>query len=335
MLFEQGRYLEFGARLASSDVAGVGGVLSPGESTGNIAETFGTVSFAFKDDIYDTLSYAIVYDQPFGADVTYPASTHFASGTSAELNTYSLTDVLQYNFQKNFSVFGGLRAEALDASAAVPFVGAPLGYTIETNRDFGIGYLVGAAFEKPELALRVALTYNSGVDHDLNTAEVLNGVASNTVTAIDTPQSVNLEFQSGINAKALAFGSVRWVEWSEFEISPPAFSAETGGPLAFYADDRVTINLGLGRRINEIWSVFGSVGYERSTDSLTGNLTPTDGYTSLTVGASYSKGNMKITGAVSYRDIGDANSTAGGAAPASVFADSSAIGAGVKVGFSF
>ncbi len=316
VLFEEGRYFEFSGSFGSPDVSGVLGV-----SSGDIADSFFNLGAAYKADLNETISYAIIYDQPYGAGVTYPAGTGYLfAGSNAELKSHALTGILQYNLGNGGSVYGGLRAQTLQAEAVV----TPFGYSVDGERDLAFGYLVGAAYEKPEIALRVALTYNSEIDHDLDTTE--NGAPS-TPTAITTPQSVNLEFQSGIAEDTLVFGSVRWVEWTVFNISPANFPAN---PLVFYADDRTTYTLGLGRRLNETWSVLGSVSYEENTGSATGNLGPTDGFTSVSLGAIYTKDNMKITGGVRYVDIGDATTTV-----AADFSGNSAIAAGLKVGWSF
>ena len=55
------------------------------------------------------------------------------------------------------------------------------------------------------------------------------------------------------------------------------------------------------------------------------------GFTSIGVGATYTKDNMKISGGLRYAMIGDATTTTVG----SSFNDNTAIGAGIKVGFSF
>lgn len=333
VIFEKGRYLELGAVYASPSVSGTGGFLTPGAPSGNITENYWGISAAFKDDINDNLSYAIIFDQPFGADITYPTSPYFFNGTSASLDTNTLTGVLRYKFDNNFSVYGGARVQAMDAEANIPFAS---GYNVSADRDVGFGYLVGAAYEKPELALRVALTYNSEIKHDLDTAEQFNpGPGGSTVTSIDTPQSVNLEFQTGLNPRTLLFGSVRWTEWSDFQIAPPVFTAGVGTPLVSYDDDRWTYSLGLGRKINDQWSVFGALAYERSTGSPTGNLSPTDGFTRYTVGASRTKGNMKITGAISYIDIGGATTRLQGVTGAGNFSGNDGFGVGVKVGLNF
>ncbi len=333
VLFEEGRYLEFTFSGASPSVSGVditGGATTGGFS-GDIAESYLNFGAAYKADLNDTWSYAIIYDQPYGADVLYPAAAYFATGSSAELNSHALTGILQYNMPNNVSLYGGIRAQTLEAEANVPFLA---GYSATGEQDFKFGYLVGIAYEKPEIALRVALTYLSAITHDLTTTESFS--ATPTITEIETPQAVNLEFQSGIAEDTLLFGSVRWADWTEFNIAPPAFQG-TFGPtasLVSFRDDRTTFTLGLGRRLNETWSVAGSVAYEENTGSLTGNLGPTDGFLRVGLGATYTKDNMKITGGVTYIDIGNAT-TALGAGTGGSFTGNHAMAAGVKVGWSF
>ena len=57
-------------------------------------------------------------------------------------------------------------------------------------------------------------------------------------TPIDPPQSVNLDFQTGIAKDTLLFGQIRWVDWSNTPIDiPPAVDP---APLLSYADDRIS-----------------------------------------------------------------------------------------------
>lgn len=318
VLFEEGRYFEFGASFGDPDVSGT----FLGAGSGDIADSFFNLGAAYKADINDEFSYAIIYDQPYGADVFYPeGSGYLFAGSNAKLRAHTLTGILQYNLGNGASVYGGLRAQSLEAEATV--ITGPT-YNVVGDRDLAFGYLVGAAYEKPEIALRVSLTYLSEIDHELDTVE--NGVV-NSVTPITTPEAINLEFQTGIAEDTLLFGSVRWVEWTAFEISPANFPSN---PLVFHEDNRTTYTLGLGRRLNENWSILGSVSYEETTGSTTGNLGPTDGFTAVALGAVYTKDNMKVTGGVRYVDVGDATTSVG-----AEFEDNSAIGAGIRVGWNF
>ncbi|RUS60358.1 hypothetical protein EGN72_09045 [Pseudorhodobacter sp. E13] len=328
VLFEKGNYVEFSLGNVSPDVSGSLN-LNPAAKTGNMAKSYLQLGGALKYSINDNLDAALIVDQPFGADVSYPVGTGYPlAGSLAELNSFSLTGLLKYKTASNISVYGGLRYQTLEATATLPAAG----YTVVGKKDGGVGYVLGVAYEKPEIALRVALTYNSKIKHKVDTLE--NGVLPSTTT-VNTPQSVNLEFQSGVAANTLVFGSVRWVEWSKFDISPRAYNAARG-PLVSYAKNTVTFNLGVGRKLNDNWSVSASVGYEKAGGGFSSNLGPTDGKKSLTLGAVYTQGNMKITGGVSYVKLGDTNTALNATGTAQgVFTKNKAVGVGVKVGYSF
>ena len=150
---------------------------------------------------------------------------------------------------------------------------------------------------------------------------------------METPQSVNLEAQSGIAKDTLLFGSIRWVNWSSFSVDPANYPP--ADPLVSYANDTTSYTLGVGRRFNENWSAAISVGYEAASGGFASNLGPTDGRRSVTLGATYTQDKMKISAGVSYVDIGDAQTTLAAGLPAGTFAKNHAIGVGMKVGFTF
>ena len=132
-----------------------------------------------------------------------------------------MTGLVRYRIDRRFSVHGGLRAarfggEATLAGPAFAAVGLG-GYHWEGDDDWGFGYVLGAAYEIPEIALRVALTYGSEIEHELDADENFFGPST---TEITMPQSVNLDFQTGISPKTLLYGSVRWVNWDGWNVSP-------------------------------------------------------------------------------------------------------------------
>lgn len=333
ILFEDGRTVELSFGIVSPDVSGEFG----GAASGDIFSTFVNLGAAFKADLNDTWSYAIIFDQPYGADTDYPVGTaNVFTGTTADVNSNAISGILQYNFTNGASVFGGLRAQTLQAEASIPFlppVAGGGGYEIESGTDLKFGYLAGVAYERPDIALRVSLTYHSAVDHDLDLTETHNLLPGpvSSIEEVTLPQALNLEFQTGVAEDTLLFGSVRWVEWSETVINPAVYSTlVTAAPLVFFSDDRLTYTLGMGRRLNETWSILGSISHENTTGSVTGNLGPIDGFTSLSVGAVYRRDNMRITGGIRYADVGDATSFSG-----ANFTDNSAVAAGVRVGWTF
>jgi long-subunit fatty acid transport protein len=330
ILFEEGTYAEVNLGYFSPDVSGALGVpIGPfpaGSPSGDMAPGYTTLSFGYKQALNDLIDLAIIVDQPIGADVSYPGTFGLApyplAGTTATLESYAVTGLLRYKLPNNFSVYGGLRAEQVRGVVSIPFVG---GYTLQTNRDLEYGYVVGAAWEKPEIAARVALTYNSAITHTLSSTEF--GAPSGGFQT-EIPQSLNLEFQTGIAADTLLFGSIRWVEWSAFAIDPPAYPL--AAPLVFYQSDRITYNLGLGRRFNETWSGAVILAHEPSNGDITGNLGPTDGFSSIALAATYTMDNVEITGGIRYVDIGGATTNIG-----AQFGDNSGVGVGLRIGYNF
>ena len=62
------------------------------------------------------------------------------------------------------------------------------GYNVQLDQDWGVGFVVGAAYEIPDIAGRVSLTYNSKVEHQFDTVESVNGTISGDAppTTVDT-----------------------------------------------------------------------------------------------------------------------------------------------------
>jgi long-subunit fatty acid transport protein len=340
VLFEEGRYVELSFSLVGPDVDGTGGLLDPtGSGTGELLEGFANYGAAYKADIGKGLSYAFIFDTPYGSDTLYPTvATSGYSGTSSDLDAFQLSAILAYDINERVKVYGGARLQSIEATAFFPFFGllgtppAPgITYDVDGNRDYSLGYMFGAAYQIPDIAGRVALTYYSAIDHDLDTTENIVGPPTLSNTEVETPQSINLEFQSGIAQNTLLFGSVRWVEWSEFAISPAAFTGAVGAPLVAYADDTFTYTLGLGHRFNENWSGAVQVTYEPATDAIPfTTLGPVDGFTSIGLAATYTMDNLEITGGITYADLGETQNFAG-----TVFDDGDAFGIGVRLGYSF
>ncbi|MEM9344116.1 MAG: outer membrane protein transport protein [Pseudomonadota bacterium] len=334
-LFETGRYLELSFTHLSPSVDGVGVALTTGSPSGDMLESYFQFGAAYKADINNELSYAIIFDTPYGANVAYPAGTgYFAQGSTAELKSYALTGLVKYKFPSNFSVYGGLRAQSLEATTNITFAG----YNANAERDYGLGFVIGAAYEIPEIAARVSLTYNSEIKHELATTEIGGFGTIASTTTVETPDSVNLEFQSGVAEDTLVFGSIRWVDWSEFTLDPTAWNTfVTGGrPLVSYGGDYVTYTLGVGRRLNDQWSVAGTIGFENEVNALTTNLGPVDGNWSVGIGATYAVSeNVELTGGIRYIDIGNAGTNVGAPVPGGLFEDNSAVAAGFRLAYNF
>ncbi len=314
ILFEQGNVAELSFGFVNPSISGTGPDAQP---TGDVAPAYMMPAVELKFDLGDQLSAALIVDQPFGADLSYTSNIY--AGTAADLNSVALTAVLGYKASERILVFGGLSYQTMSATAAVPLAG----YTLEASSASGVGYVAGLAYQIPEIALRVALTYRSEIASTHATLEF--GALADTLT-VNTPQSVNLEFQTGLNPKTLLFGSIRWVNWSAFDITPANYPL---GTLVEYDTDAITYTIGVGRRINDDLSLAATLGYEAATGAASSALAPTDGSFSLGIGATYAIGGGKLTGGLRYIWLGD---TTG---PDGTFTDNYAIAVGVKYGWEF
>ncbi|PJI91942.1 long-subunit fatty acid transport protein [Yoonia maricola] len=341
IIFEEGNYAEFSFGYVMPTVEGDDvAAFDPlgGGPTGNVADDYGVVGFGYKRDIDEKMSFALIIDEPYGADISYPVGDSVSlGGTEAVLDSIALTGLLRYKFDENFSIYGGVRAQAIEASVTLDGAAyggaAPAGvsgYSVDLDRDVGYGYTLGAAYEIPDIALRVALTYISEIEHEFGTSDNFGSTADTEVT---TPQAVNLDFQTGIAADTLLFGSVRWAEYSVVVVEPEAF------PLGSLTDidDGFGYTLGVGRRFNDVFSGSVSVGYEPEGDSdLVSPLAPTNGNYSIAVGGEYQLDDYAISAGIRYIVPGDASAETGTPDTARAdFTDSSAVAIGVKVAYNF
>ncbi len=216
-------------------------------------------------------------------------------------------------------------------AAATASIQATGGYEVEIEDDWGVGYSVGLAYEIPDIALRAALTYHSEVDHDNATTENIAGEVP-TESALDffTPQSVNLEFQTGIAEDTLLNAGVRWTNWGDFDVTP----TRLGSDLADL-DDSYRWSLGVARRFSDEFAGSITMTYEKAADDgPVSPLGPNDGQLGLAIGGQYESDGMTISGGINYTMLGDADAGVGGVAAAS-FEDSSALAIGMQVKYEF
>ncbi len=331
ILFEDGNYLELSFSSAKPEVSGT--YAAPlnafGAETGNMANDFTGFGVGLKVAINDQIDAAIFLNQPYGADAAYTAGAY--TGLEAVWSSSQVAAVLKYQLNDNMSVFGGLRSVKSEATIQLP--SATGVYNAIAESDTQVGYIAGAAYERPEIALRVGLTYETGITHAFNTIETFNGapITPGTTTEIDMPQSVTLDFQSGVAANTLVFGSIRWSEWSVWEVAPAGFAGANGGARVTGIDsDSTTYRLGVGRKINDDLSVFARITYEGASGDVASQLAPTDGTTSIGVGGTYNLDGVSIRGGIEYSMLGDATDSNGTA-----FENNTALGFGLSIGYSF
>ncbi|RDC74511.1 hypothetical protein DLJ49_04280 [Rhodovulum sp. 12E13] len=369
ILFEPGNYAElsFARTMPSFSGRGTGlvsawplnptGRIPAGTAYSGVALDFSNLSAGVKVDVTERLSAAILFSQPFGADIEYngDSDTTELGGTEAVADSDQLTAMLRWRFDDNWSVHGGLRIDrgsgeitlsglaygipqAAVPPGAPPFAGGFNGYSVELDQRTDVGWLAGVAYEIPEIALRVALTYNSPIVHDFETTEFYLGrKIGKSTTEVELPRSVNIDFQTGIAEDTLLFGSFRWAEWSEFRIDPELFTAASRGGLVSLQDSR-TWTLGLGRRFTDAFAGQVSIAWEETDENdLISPLAPDNGYFALGLGGSYDVAeNVTLSAGARYTWVGNSRPETGTPdTPRATFDDNSALTLGVSIGYRF
>ncbi|EOR09811.1 MULTISPECIES: outer membrane protein transport protein [Acinetobacter] len=304
--------------------------------------------------------------------------------TAVEVDTQNISLVFGYQPIPNINLYAGGVYQTVKGNVNLRGTAYSIynGYDANIKETGGTGWLVGAAYQIPEIALKASVTYRSEIDHKVNINEnfsVTSALTSNPAvlagllgitpaqalaqaqaleegsagkkTKITTPQSVNLDFQTGIMANTVAFANVRWVNWKDFAIQPYKFgllSQQIGGlvgrPNGFnlveYSDDQWSVNAGVGRKLSEQWAGNVSVGWDSGAGNPVTTLGPTEGYWNVGVGVQFSPTPATfIAGGVKYFWLGDAKAQtgaqAGGNEYVAKFEDNNAIAYGLKIGYRF
>ena len=210
----------------------------PAGNTGDVFEDRWNFSGAYKADLNDRLSYALIFDQPLGADTRYGAGTFPASppplpiplydGSMADLKTYQISGVARLRRHPERQ---GLRRPARPAARRQGrgLVRRTTTRSTPTNK-WGYGYLLGAAYERPDIALRVALTYYSEIPTTSTPPRRSSRRHRRRRRRTPAPTSTRRSRCSSTSRPASrrrrwSSATIRWVDWSEFAISPPVYEA--------------------------------------------------------------------------------------------------------------
>lgn len=372
---QPGNYFEAGISILDPNVSGKARATSGGGNLSDMAGDYYFPSAAIKLQPTEHFSVGLIYDQPFGADATYSLSDplvgpatglFYANGeaTAVDVTSQNLSLILGYQPTQNWNIYGGAAYQTIKGDvklrgAAYGGVNAFGAYNASIEENSAVGWLAGIAYQIPEIALKASVTYRSEIEHSVNAKESSDGLGGPLVgtinnpalvgsTDITTPQSVNLDLQTGIMANTVAFANVRWVNWKDFSIRPYKFGvaselaqpATKGFDLVAYTDDQISATVGVGRKLNEKWAGNVSVGWDSGAGNPVSTLGPTEGYWNVGLGVQFSPApNYFIAGGVKYFMLGDA-----AAQPASMFntpnaiadfEDNDAWAYGLKIGYKF
>ncbi|MDB9944955.1 hypothetical protein OAD38_01020 [Ascidiaceihabitans sp.] len=351
-LFEVGSYAELSY---ASTTPSVGPNATPTLSVDggmNVTQSFTTTQFSFKTDLNDKLSVAISSNNnPFGVDVDYD---DFATGggvyagiTSlrANLDSTAVTVMARYKITDRVSAIAALKYQTVSGTAdvSVPLTAASLALggsavdgDVSLTRASDTNFIVGASYEIPEIALRVVGTYESEATFDPSVIAETSG-ANTGPGQIKTPEVLMLEFQSGVAANTLVFGSIRHAKWEDAQVK---MSAAYGNAQLSDFDNSTTYTLGVGRKFSDSFSASLSASVDTGDGDDASLLAPTGGSTAISLGGKYTLNNgMAISGGVSHRVYNSAtwygNDSQLGGGDDVTFGDNSVTTLGMKLSVSF
>jgi long-chain fatty acid transport protein len=336
LLFHEGNHAELAIGVWRPEIRGADFL---GFSSGNV---YGPVTDSLagtKRDFGPRWSGALIVDQPYGGALDYPDGPFAYAGTSANPQSLALTALARWRAGTRLAFHGGVRVERIAAAVTLdgPAYGPLAGYRWEGAEDWGVGWVAGASWEKPEIGLRVALTYGSEIRHELDSSESFPGAPGPLDSSMATtmPQSVNLDLQTGLGARTLLYGSLRWVDWNGWSVAPEALDA-VAGPLVQYQSDAWTWRIGVGRQLTETVSAAVELAHETPVDMVLTPLSPFDGFTALSVGSRYRhRTGVTLSGSVGYTWLGDSEVTTPGLPEPVAFEGSHAVSAQLRIGMDF
>lgn len=253
------------------------------------------------------MSWELIYDQPYSIDIAYHYDPAFAGATlpieaaTIQFESHNLTSLIGFQPNDNWNFYTGLSYQSLEGNLYLSGQTFYIfnGYRATFERDAARGWLAGISYQIQEYFFRTALTYRSAITHHNKTTEsIIVGTNPAPYTEIQTPQSVNLDFQTALTDRNALYGTLRWSNWQNFVIQPPKFGAVIDyAALQFpevkpfrmidYREDQWSGKIGLAYQ----WPSFGINSIELLWDSGTGNpastLNPSDGYWGIGLGHLY------------------------------------------------
>ncbi|WP_168525784.1 outer membrane protein transport protein [Acinetobacter sp. A3] len=303
--FEKGNYAEVSMLQVNPNVSGkvqpVSSVGSPEFSTGDMVNKQHYFQAALKLQPHPQISVALLFDQPFFTDVGYQFKTTHPSSEIAdvEFDSNNMTALVGFQPNANWNLFTGVSYQSFSGNLRIGthVDNIYFDYDVHFPKDHAWGWLAGISYQLPEYAFTTAITYRSKIKHHTNASESFLGfpleIAPQHATTIQTPESINFDFHTGLPAQNFLYASLRWVNWQDFEIQPSQYAAmlqqvpNMNLNLIDYQKNQWSARLGVAHQ----WSPKWITAVEGLWDSGAGNpassFNPVDGYLGLGTGLIY------------------------------------------------
>ena len=358
-LYEDGNYAEFSILPLEYDVGAT--IQYPLASKSKILKDQNRKSFAFKMELGDfnigVSNYQSGFIQLQGQDASLEGCNPSDTATlplcsvapSGDVTWKSTSLVAQYSIDENYSFFGGVNRYALEDGTVTTLAGH---YEVEaTTESVGI---VGAAYERPDIALRVEAIYQPNKKVDVPTKSSLSSLVPTTPVAdasYTIPETMTLNFQSGIAEDTLLFGAIHQASWSDAQIIIPAnpngINPFTGAADAAVSavgssfEDKTHYSIGVGRKLSDNLALSLSYGTEDGGGAVSSDpFTFRNGFETYSIAARYTIENMTLSAGYTYTKAGDVKIVheAAPGVPSGLtldYKDNNVSGFGVKLGYTF
>ena len=320
----------------------------PYDTSVDEAKSYWVPKVGAKFDLTDDFACAAQYRQPWGVHTDVGVDTvRMYTAIEQKISSHDYGVNCSYRFaageKSYFRILGGVSYQELKGEQTrlipginpnlnpteFPFPG-PVRVASLDVEDQSVGWRLGAAYEIPEYAIRASIVYQSKVKYNLEgTIDNLalnpltgRGIPINVESDVAAPQSVEFKFQTGIAPDWLAFGSVKWTDWSS--ISSVDFNAadslvapkgKTITSLNLYYQDGWTVSGGVGHKFNDQWSAAATVTWDRGTS--TGLTSQTDVWL-FGLGTNYKPNEqfeVRLAGAAGWLTSGELDDTVVGGEP--------------------
>ncbi|ARO23812.1 transporter [Rhizobium sp. S9] len=297
-------------RDANTSILTGGGNLNSRPATADDTSNYTIPYIGFKAGFGDAVDCLVDYSEPFGAHTDPGVNWAGANDNiETEIKTRNYGGTCSYRFDVGpgqLRFIGGAFYQEVEGfkerlvSTLPLLLGTGTGVGRLDIDDSGWGWRAGLAYEIPEYAMRASLVYNSRVKYDdlsgtvdlrqVPVVPLYGGLVTPVSGSAEAPDSLELKLQSGIAPDWLAFGSVKWTNWSVLQ--SVAFCPTNGLPcpaggltsLDLLYRDGWTISGGVGHKFNEQWAGAVSLTWDRGTSQ--GYGAQTDSWT-LGLGAAY------------------------------------------------
>ena len=243
------------------------------------------VSAGYKANYNDKISYALEVYEPMASTLQYPTVVKI----KALLRSQAISLTGKYQLPNSpIGLLAGTRYLTIKRSTLN--IGT---VDLVTTPKSELGYMAGISYEKPEIALKVLLTYSPAIDFTLPITVL------STATAKQAAMTT-LDFQTGIAKDTLLYGSIHQSSWKSAQVSLNGV-----GQISTFTDSE-KYNIGVGRKFSEKLS--GSFSYTTEAgSSATGTslLSPTNGTDTYGLGLKYSTDFGDMTFGYALSTFGD------------------------------